>query len=339
MDNSAVQKLKEAITKSNSIGIAVGANPSLDQMAAALSLYLLLQQTQKKVTVASPTNPIVEISSLVGINKVQNSFGGDAGDLVVSFPYVEGEIEKVSYTLEEGFLNIIVKASEQGLSFDEKDVRYTRGSGNVDLLFVIGTARLSDLGTLFDTEKFRNTRVINIDNNEANQRFGDIVLVSPQVSSLSEQIADIALLLGFQVDRDAAQNLLSGITHATKNFQDPATSSLAFEMASLLMKKGAIRVRSNVPPRTERSDVREDRPQNPAYTQRLQQARQQHSQQSPQPQQSRNEDRPRSVSNQHSDQRPPRDQRDQDTRGDQSGDEKPPVDWLSPKVYKGSSNF
>lgn len=316
MDNTTAQKIKDAITKSKNIGVVVGADPSLDQMAAALALSLLLKQTNKKVTVACPTNPLVEISSLVGINKVQTSLGGDAGDLVVSFPYLEGEIEKVSYTLEEGSLNIIVKASEQGLSFDEKDVKYTRGSGTVDLLIVVGTPRLADLGSVFDTEKFRETRVINIDNNEDNQRFGDIVIVSPEVSSLSEQVADIALTLGFQMDQDAAQNLLSGISHATKNFQDPKTSSLAFEMAALLMKNGARRAAAR---REARTEQRDERPA-PSYTQRQPQARPTSSAQR------QVEDRLKAM-------------RTQQDKSEEDQDEAPPVDWLSPKVYKGSSNF
>jgi hypothetical protein len=241
MDNNTLQKIKDILVKSNNIGIAVGASPSVDAMAGALSLFLLLKAANKQVSIASPTPPIVELSSLVGINRVQNSLGGDAGDLVVSFPYVEGEIEKVSYTLEEGFLNIIVKASEQGLSFDEKDVRYVRGSGAIDLLLVVGTPRLSELEDLVDSQKLRDVRIINIDNKEANQGFGDVVLVSSKFSSVSEQVADLALALGFRLEQDVAQNLLTGITTETKNFQTPNVTPLTFEMMALLMKSGAAR--------------------------------------------------------------------------------------------------
>lgn len=235
MDKNTIQKLKDAIAKSNSIGIAVGMNPSLDEMGAALSLYLLLRNANKRVSIASPTNPIVEISSLVGIDRVAKNFGGDAGDLVVSFPYKEGEIEKVSYTLENNFLNIIVKSSEQGLSFDEKDVKYSRSSGSIDLLMVVGTASLDQIGDVIDSQKLANISIINIDNDPANQGFGDIVLVSPQASSVSEHVADIVLTLGFALDPDSSQNMLSGIMSATSNFQDPKTSSLAFEVSSFLM--------------------------------------------------------------------------------------------------------
>ena len=334
MDKTIIQKLKDAIGKSNSIGIAVGREPSIDEMGAALALYLLLKNANKKVSIASPSDPIVEISSLVGINKVQRAFGGDAGDLVVSFPYKEGEIEKVSYTLENNLLNIIVKASEQGLSFDEQEVRYTRGSGTIDLLITVGAASLSDLGDVFDEQKFSNISIINIDNKANNQGYGDIVLIDPQSSSVSEHVADIVLTLGFQVEEDAAQNLLSGIMTATKNFQDPRTSSLAFEVSAFLMKKGARRV-SGQPAQRQFADQPQPAPvaaPAPAPQPRPQPVP------TPAPTAAAPAPRPQPV---------PRPQpapvaapapAPQPAQTADQQDDAPPLDWLTPKVYKGSSD-
>lgn len=328
MDNSLVQKVKDAIGKSNNIGIVVGQDPTLDQMAAALSLNILLSQVNKKSVVASPSEPIVQVSSLVGINKVQTSLGGDAGDLVVSFPYVEGEIEKVSYTLENDLLNIIVKAGEKGLSFDERDVKYTRGSGKVDLLFVVGTARMSDLGDLVSGEKIGDAKIVNIDNQKENQGFGDIVFVDPQASSVSEIVGDLVLNLGFHIDRDAAQNLLDGVMEATTNFQDPRTTALALEIASLMMKSGATRGRSasatsafspmsrtQAPQQPDRQPIEEKFPEKP---QRMQFQEE-------------------NASGDQTSQRIQRLQEDLHQAKQEDKDEAP-IDWLSPKVYKGSSN-
>lgn len=347
MDNQTLQKLKEAIARSNNIGVVVGRNPSVDQMAAALALYLLLQRANKKVSIASPSEPIVELSSLVGINRVQNNLGGEANDLVVSFPYVDGEIEKVSYTLEEGFLNIIVKASEQGLSFDEKDVRYMRGSGTVDLLMVVGTQNVSDLEGVIEPDKLRNVRIINIDNNSRNQGFGDIVLVAPKLTSVSELVTDMALALGFHIDEDTAQNLMSGIMYATKNFQGE-TSPLAFEMAAFLMKKGASRSRSDR--REDRFDAR-DQEELPQPRNQQQQPRPQQQQQARnRNDQPRRQDQPddragdpfASAQRGHQNNDQGYDQRaaGDDTNADAApaDDEDAPNDWLSPKVYKGSTN-
>lgn len=245
MDTQTQQKIKELLEKNNTIGIAVGKDPEVDEMGAALALYLSLQNVGKSVSIACPTEPIVEVASLVGIDQVKNSFDSrKAGDLMVSFPYKEGEIEKISYTLEDGFLNILVKTGKLGLSFDEKEIRYKREGVTQGVLFTIGTPRLSDLGKLFDLQALKDTKIINIDNKAENQGYGDIVLVSTNLSSVSEQVASLIFSLGLKMDIDIAQNLLSGVSMATDNFQNPNTSSLAFEMAASLLRKGAVRTRS-----------------------------------------------------------------------------------------------
>lgn len=242
MDNLMLEKIKELLAKNETVGIAVGKNPGVDEMGAALSLYLALTEIGKKVTVACPTEPIVEISSLVGIDIVKKAFDGDtSGDLTVSFPYKEGEIEKISYTLEEGKLNILVKAGENGLSFNEKDIDYKRGGGAPGLVFVVGTPRLSDLENVFDMEALKDSKVINIDYKPENQGYGDIPLIGRNASSVCELVASFLVSLDLKIDVDIASNLMSGIISATDNFQSSKTSALAFETAASLMKKGAVR--------------------------------------------------------------------------------------------------
>lgn len=238
MDN---RKIIEFIEKSTNIGIVTPRDPNLDQMGAALALYLSLLETGKNIAIATPSEPLVEVSTLVGIDKVKTKLDYQTGDLVVSFPYKEGEIEKVSYTLDDGSLNIVVKAGEKGLSFDTKDVKFQRPQGAPELLFVVGASRLSDLGKLFDVSDLKDTTVINIDSNAENQGFGDIVLVSSKASSVSEIAAELILSQGLKMDTDIAQNLLWGVSFATNNFQDPKTSPLAFGIVAELMKNGAVR--------------------------------------------------------------------------------------------------
>lgn len=297
IDEATLQKIKEVLAKNNQIAIAVGKNPSLDAMGAALALYLSLNDSGKNVFVACPTEPIVELSSLVKINKVKTSLNGESGDLTVSFPYREGEIEKVSYTLEDGYLNIVVKAGKDGLSFSEKDVKF--GKGNVafsGLLFIVGTPRLSDLENLFNPEALRDTTVINIDNKADNQGFGDIVLVSRQCSSVSEIMTNFISSLGLKLDLDTAQNLLLGIASATENFQDIKTSPLAFEMTSLLLKRGAVRPKSS----KDQTPIARD---NSFFPPLIKTA----------PKQVSSQDKPKPI-------------------------ETPP-DWLTPKIYKGSTEI
>jgi len=305
MDKKMFEQVNNFINKANKIGIAVGKNPGIDELSGALALYLSLEKEGKNVLIACPSEPLVEHSVIFGIDKVKSSFAGTSGDMVVSFPYQEGEIEKISYTLEDGFLNIVVKAGEEGLSFSEKDVIFKRSAGNPELLF--GTPRLSDLDRIFDPQALKDTTVINIDNKSDNQGFGDIVLASPSFSSVSEKISDLMLSLNFSIDPDIAQNLFMGIEDATSSFQDPKTSPLAFEMAGLLMKKGARR-KNTMPVKAENMAEEISPIFSPKKTGGFEEIKK--------------EER-------------------KDRKGLPAGRQgkNPPIDWLTPKIYKGSTNI
>lgn len=345
MDTQNTQKIGEILQKNQAISIVIGKNARLDDMAAALSLYLSLKTDGKQVTIAAPNDPLVELSSLVGINKVKSSLGSDKGDLTVSFPYVEGEIEKVSYTLENGLLNIIVKAGQNGLNFSEKDIEYKRTGGIISVLFVVGTPRLSDLDALFDPEALKNTTVINIDNKSDNQGFGDVACVSQSYSSVSEVIASLLVALSLPIDQDIAQNLLSGISFATENFVSQKTSAIAFEMAGMLIRKGAIREQKQQRPRPTQDtfsqfgvptaktpfgqprDQKGFRPRNPFPFPRPQS-------QASRPQfQSSTQQYPPMPKNNPT---PPPFIEQKDSGKEDDVDEAP-ADWLTPKVYKGST--
>lgn len=366
MDNQLLQNLKNAIEKSDQIAVAVGQNPSVDQMAGALSVYLTLQNAGKQVSVVSASEPLVEISNLVGIDRVKTTYSSDSGDLVVSFPYNEGEIEKVSYTMDDNFLNIVVKAGENGLTFNESDVRYTRGATAPSMLFVIGTPSMSELDRVFSPQLLDGVTTVNIDNHAENQGYGDIVLVSPRFSSLSEQVADLLLTLGYEFDVDVAQNLMSGIIQATNNFQNANTTYLAFEIAAILMKKGAVRSAGRPVSEQRGQQFQGNRPQ--MNQPRPQQQQNRGGNQQNQPRQGGQQNQPRG--NQQGGNRPqmnqprPQQQPQQSQTSQpvpqqemprmqneptfeestheakpQEQPQKPPADWLTPKVYKGSSEI
>ena len=374
MDEQLLQNLKSTIEKSEKIVVLVGKNPTVDQMAAALSLSLILRSLQKSPQVITGSEPTVAVGSLVGIDQVQTQPASNEGDLIVSFPYKDGEIENVSYTMDDNFLNIVVKAGEIGLSFDEQSVKFTRGTGVIQLLVTIGVSYNDDMYASIAADSLTDATIVNIDNNDSNERYGDINLVSGRFSSLSEQIADLILTLGYEesIDQDTAQNLLSGIIDGTNNFQNDNTSFLAFEMAAELMKKGATREQA----RAQYSEAREDfmslmqqpKPQSQPTQQKPQQQNQagQNQQRNQQPkQQNQNQNRPqqqpRQQNNQSGQQNQPKPQRDpfadlafplptvtdiaeeprvqQENRPQEDkGQTPPPADWLTPKVYKGSSN-
>jgi hypothetical protein len=336
MDNLTFSKIKEALSKYTNVAIAVPVDPTVDEMGAALGLYLSLKSMGKTMSIATPNNPLVEVSALVGIDEVRTTLGEASGDLVVSFPYKEGEIEKVSYTRDDNFLNIVVKAGEKGLNFTENDVKFSRGSKAPELLFIVGAARVSDLGKLFDPTVLKDTVVVNIDNKPENQGYGDIIMVSNKFSSISEAVTNLILTIGIKMDLDIAGNLMLGIATATNNFQDPRTSSMAFEMAGVLMRSGALRPTPNQPKRSlmdQSMDFQDDNPfamPEPTFPRKP-------IAQTPPVQRPIQSTQVRSVE-QMRDQLRKQEQAPIEDVERKEGDT-PPDDWLAPKIYKGSTNF
>jgi hypothetical protein len=362
MDTNNFQKVRDLIEKNDKIAVAVGREPSVDSMAAALALSLGLTQLNKKVSVVAASEPLVEHSSLIGIDSVKNTYSDGGGDLVVSFPYKEGEIEKVSYTIENGYLNIVVKAGQMGLTFEEQDVLFKRGGGKLGLLIVIGTQTLADIESSFDPEALKNATIINIDNSDLNEGFGDAVLVSPDTSSISSLVASLLYELNIDPDIDTAQNLLNGIAAGTNNFQNPNTDYTAFELAASLMRKGAVRT-LRVQPRREDRDALQSLIQRPNPMQRpnltrpnMTRPQQPMPRPMPQPQrpaqnfQRRDADQELQQKRNQIQEMLRREQQNQQAANPQQGNDaapkdqnsatrKPPSDWLTPKVYKGSSDL
>ncbi|MBP6881951.1 MAG: hypothetical protein KBC15_00160 [Candidatus Levybacteria bacterium] len=374
MDTNALSQIRDLIARSNRVAIVVSANPSVDQMAGALAISLSMNAQGKKTYVISPTAALVEHSSLVGIDRVKGADEGGNGDLVVSFPYREGEIDKVSYTIEGDALNIVVKAGEKGLTFQESDVQFKRGADKPDMIISVGVGSISQLSSMFSEEILNAVTLLNIDNVSTNEGYGNVVLVSAKFSSLSEQVADLLLNLEMELDVDVSQNLMIGLTDATNNFQDPKTSYLAFEIASILIKRGAVRKATSVrpqqaTPRLDRADELPRPSQRPNQSSPVRtgsnQPRQDNSHRSSQNQnqnqQPRTEDRRENVREalrQHVNRNSGQQQQQSQPQNSQPSMEpasesapvlvpdlasdnnqpKPPSDWLTPKVYKGSTS-
>lgn len=362
------QRLKEIFDREGAFAIVVGSSYTVDEMASALSVYLTLKSNGKDVSIVSAKQPLVEVSNLIGIDRVTPSFESNSGDLIVSFPYQQDEIGKVSYTLENGLLNIIVKPKDAPLSFGEKDVIFKRSGSLPAVVITVGVKRISELQSFFDVQSLKDTVIINIDKAGNNEGFGDVVIIGQGASSVSEQVANLILSLNYELDPDIAQNLMSGVISATGNFQSPRTSSLAFEMAGLLLRAGAKREvarPTNQPQRT---------PQQFGYNPRGNQPQPQNM---PRPGQPRSSQMPRPPRNPNpglSTQpmpgiqtnpaiptmpsvppmpRPqiedtdnlPQPKMSGDYQKEQKLDDAPidgpdaPPDWLAPKIYKGSTNL
>jgi len=242
LSSDQVNQARNLLENAKSVLIVVGDNPTIDSIAASLALYLTLSSVSKQAVVVCPTSMTVEFNQLVGVDKIQNNVSGGSGrNLVISFPYQEGSIEKVSYNIENDTFNLVIEPREGYPQITPENMQYSNSGGTTDLVITINASRLSDLGRIYQDNQnlFRDKPLVNIDSGSINSRYGKVNLIDPSVSCTSELIVSLLSQLGFTIDVDTATNLIAGISAGSQNFSSPTTSASTFEAAAICLKSGA----------------------------------------------------------------------------------------------------
>lgn len=323
MKDSLVSRNREFLAalfaEHSDIGIIVGEEHDIDKIAASLSLYLSFVSNQKNTQIISRKEPIVELSHLVGIDKIRDQFRGGTKVLTVVFPYREGEIEKVSYNIEGDSLNINLFAAGSSITFEEGNVRYLRKGSLPLLLIAVGVPSFDEITDMVSLDS--SCKVINIDNNPANSFYGDLALVDSTFSSISEIVSALISDLALPVDSDIAQNLMEGLVFATSNFSSHSASLHAFEAASFLLRNGAVRKGDTRHHRYEARESRHEMPKDTFIASLEKKVVEQ----------------PRIESFQRDKVARQQVQRDK-LEEDLNGAEEVPQDWFVPKVFKGSAS-
>jgi len=275
----------------------VAKNAKLDSLAAALGFYLSLLAQGKSVRVATEAN-VSGAEKLLGFDKLSKSIEQGGNILKVTFPYRDGNIDKVTYNITDDRFNLLVEPRSGAQPLNSKEVQFSYTGGQTDLIITIDAPNLESLGDAYleNPDLFSREKIINIDRRFDNQQYGGENLVEKQFSSTSEIVVKILESLHWELNPDIATNLYTGLVAATNNFTSFSTNAQSFEVASSLLKSGARKLPVGQP---ARPSLAMPNNQN-VFSQPL-----------PQPQAPSQPPSPPAV-------------------------KKPPQDWLKPKIFKSS---
>ncbi len=248
------QAFKELLPTVTSVVVLLPETATRDGLAAALALYLSLNQQQKKVTTAYPKSPIVGWSHLVGVNKLVQRLGNK--NFIISLDYIEGSIDKVSYNIEGDKFNLVIEPRPGAPIFNEKNVSYTYGGMAADLIITIEAPTKEALGAYFkeNAQLFVEKPLVVFDNKVTNTQYGKINIVRP-TATLSELMTQFLRAAELPIDADTASNLYDGIVMGTRTFSLPQVTAETFETAAYLLRLGARKAQH--PQRQEEMPVRE----------------------------------------------------------------------------------
>jgi nanoRNase/pAp phosphatase (c-di-AMP/oligoRNAs hydrolase) len=221
--------LANLIEQSKKALIITGKNPSVDTLAAGLSLGKTLTTLSKDVEVFAPGNIPKELSSFS--EKISDKVG--VKKLAISFNWQKNRVEKVSYSLEGEKFNFIVTPRNQRIDPQEIKICYT--GEEADLVVVLGVSSLAWVEGLA-VDFFENKTIIDIDKNGENQLFGKLNFVNEKADSICAIVASVIEKLGVPItDQTIMDLLLLGLRSATESFNkvdDPTT----FEAAAFCTK-------------------------------------------------------------------------------------------------------
>src|SRR3989338_3901279 len=237
-----IARIAKIIGERQSISICLPAAPTFDALAAGTALYLALLHMGKAVGIAS-SGDSVEPTNLAGQDKIQTSLVSDGDNLVVSFPYTEGSVDKVTYNIEDEKFSLVVQPREGFAKLDPKKVSYSYTGGKPEAIITIYAPTLNALAGLYTSnkEQFTGVDIINIDRHFTNGNYGTVNFVDKKSASVSEMVLDIITALKIEVDKNIATNLYKGIVSATNNFTSHSVSANTFEASALLLKSGAVK--------------------------------------------------------------------------------------------------
>ncbi|MBU1017048.1 hypothetical protein KJ678_02690 [Patescibacteria group bacterium] len=179
-----------------------------DALSAALAISFIIKDLSKEVSLLYSKEFPIELKEFENLLDIKKVF--DQKSLVVGINYKDTPVEKINYYIKDETLNLVVTPIPS--SFDLNRVSFTKTGETYDLIIVIGAKNLGELGNVYyeNTEYFRKTPVLSIDNRDETANFGTININEPEFDTLTELMYNKLAVWGFKPNKNAAKALLLG---------------------------------------------------------------------------------------------------------------------------------
>jgi len=238
---SIVAQVADRIKDSDNVLVALSKNPSVDELSAALGLTFILDKLGKHAT-AIFSGAVPNAIEFLEPEKTFESNTNSLQDFIIALD--KEKADHLRYKIEGDFVKVFITPYKTTL--DEKDLEFSHGDYNVDLIIALNVDAESNLDSaLREYGKIKHdASSINI-SAAAPGKFGDLEWGDPAASSVSEMIADLGDVLddgaGEEklIDKSTATALLAGIVAATNRFSNERTSADTMSIAAALMSDGA----------------------------------------------------------------------------------------------------
>lgn len=233
------QQIAEKIKESNSIMITVSSSPSVDGLAAALGLTILLNNMNKRAT-AIFSGSIPPAITFLDPEKTFENTVDSLRDFIIALD--KEKADHLRYKVEGEVVKIFITPYKTTITGE--DLEFSQGDYNVDLVLALGVTDKDNLDKALTAHGriLHDATVVTVNTGNEASDIGSIDWHESNASSLSEMMVGLAELLKqdkVSLDSQIATAFLTGIVSATARFSNSKTTSKVMTVASQLMAAGA----------------------------------------------------------------------------------------------------
>lgn len=236
MDNPKLQ-IAESLKKANNVLVTVSNNPSVDQLAAAIGLTLLLNKMGKHST-AVFSGAVPSIIEFLEPEKTLEKNADSLRDFIIALD--KAKADKLRYKVEDKLVKIFI--TPYHTSIDQADLEFSQGDFNVDAVVALGVKQREQLDQAITSHGriLHNAAIISV-NIDGSGNIGTQNWVDPAASSLCEMIVSIIDLMTDKnpLDRQMSTAFLTGIVAQTDRFSNARTSGETMTISAKLINGGA----------------------------------------------------------------------------------------------------
>lgn len=230
------QQLTDRIKQAQNILVTVSSNPSVDQLSAAIGLTLVLNKLGKHGTAVFSG----EVPSTLEFLKPEDTLEKNTDslrDFIIALD--KSKADKLRYKVEDQVVRIFITPYKTSIS--EKDLDFSQGDFNVDVVVALGVTEQQDLDAAITAHgRILHDATVASLSTAGQGSLGSINWVDPNASSLSEMVVSLAEGLDKKaMDGQIATALLTGIVASTDRFRNERTKPKTMSASAELMAAGA----------------------------------------------------------------------------------------------------
>jgi hypothetical protein len=236
MENPQKQQVAERLKTANNILVTVSSNPSVDQLAACIGLTLALNKMGKHAT-AVFSGQVPSTIEFLQPEKTIEKNTDSLRDFIIALD--KSKADKLRYKVEDKVVKIFITPYKTSIS--EKDLNFSQGDFNVDVVVALGVHNQADLDQAITAHgRILHDAVVATLNVKPGGEIGTLNWLDAGASSLSELAAELINAIDKKViDGQMATSLLTGIVAETARFGNAKTSPQTMSISAELMMAGA----------------------------------------------------------------------------------------------------